>query len=91
MAFLLNTDLKKGFTVSQVTEKHGWPESLVWAVKLDGKDDLGKCHELQWENKSRLKPDRLKAVRKSRLKLVRLKSIRKNLIVFSLNRFRLIQ
>ncbi|MBN1907865.1 MAG: transcriptional regulator, partial [Deltaproteobacteria bacterium] len=27
---------------------HRWPESLVWALKLEGKDDLGKCHELQW-------------------------------------------
>ncbi|NLD35945.1 MAG: ParB N-terminal domain-containing protein [Desulfatiglans sp.] len=44
----VNSDIKKGFTVSQVAEKHGWPESLVWAVNLDGKDDLGKCHELQW-------------------------------------------
>ncbi len=48
MAFSVNSELKQGFTVSQVAEKHGWPESLVWAVKLDGKDDLGKCHELQW-------------------------------------------
>jgi ParB/RepB/Spo0J family partition protein len=47
-AFLLNSDLKKGFTVHQTAEKHGWPESLVWALKLEGKDDLSKCHELQW-------------------------------------------
>jgi DNA modification methylase len=43
-----NSDLKKGFTVAQVAEKHGWPESLVWAIKLDGKDDLPKYKELQW-------------------------------------------
>jgi hypothetical protein len=48
----LNARLQKGFTVSQTSEKHGWPESLVWAVKLDGKDDLGKCHELQWGMKA---------------------------------------
>ncbi|MBN1905911.1 MAG: transcriptional regulator, partial [Deltaproteobacteria bacterium] len=45
---VVNDDLKKGFTVSQTAEKHSWPESLVWALKLEGKDDLGKCHELQW-------------------------------------------
>jgi hypothetical protein len=43
-----NTDLKKGFTVAQVAEKHGWPESLVWALKLDGKNDAAKYQELQW-------------------------------------------
>ena len=43
-----NTALKKGFTVAQVAEKHGWPESLVWAINLEGKDDLPKCQELQW-------------------------------------------
>jgi hypothetical protein len=26
LAKLVNTDLSKGFTVSQVAEKHGWPE-----------------------------------------------------------------
>jgi DNA modification methylase len=44
----LNNDLKKGFTVSQVAEKHGWPESLVWALKLKGKSDSAKYRELQW-------------------------------------------
>ncbi len=44
----VNNDLKKGFTASQAAEKHGWPESLVWALKLDGKNDLGKCSELKW-------------------------------------------
>lgn len=44
----LNSDLKKGFTVSQVAEKHGWPESLVWALKLKGKSDSAKYRELQW-------------------------------------------
>jgi hypothetical protein len=50
LAFPPNSDLKKDFTVSQTAEKHGWPESLVWALKLDGKNDLDKCHELQWGN-----------------------------------------
>ena len=44
----LNSDLKKGFTVSQVAEKHGWPESLVWALKLKGKSGSAKYRELQW-------------------------------------------
>jgi hypothetical protein len=58
MAKWVNSDLQKGFIVLQVAEKHGWPESLVWATKLDGKDDPGKCHELQWGN-LRLKAFRL--------------------------------
>ena len=44
----VNSDLRKGFTVSQVVEKHGWPESLVWSIKLEKENDFGKCHELQW-------------------------------------------
>jgi len=48
MAKVVNSDLKKGFTVSQVTEKRGWPEPIVWSIKLEEKDDIGKCHELQW-------------------------------------------
>jgi DNA modification methylase len=41
-------DLSRGFTVSQVAEKHGWPEPLVWAVALEGKDDLARFKELNW-------------------------------------------
>ena len=44
----LNTDLRKGFTVPQVAEKHGWPEPLVWSLALEGKDDLQKFKELNW-------------------------------------------
>jgi hypothetical protein len=44
----LNSDLKQGFTVSQVAEKHGWPDSLVWALKLKGNNDIARCRELQW-------------------------------------------
>jgi hypothetical protein len=33
----LNSDLKKGFTVPQVAEKHGWHEPLVWSLALEGK------------------------------------------------------
>ena len=41
-----NSDLEKGFTVSQVSEKHGWPEPLVWTLKLEEKDDMARYHEL---------------------------------------------
>ncbi len=40
LAKLVNTDLSKGFTVSQVAEKHGWAEPLVWSLALEGKEDL---------------------------------------------------
>ncbi len=40
MAFPLNTDLSRGFTVAQVAEKHGWRELVVWSLALEGKDDL---------------------------------------------------
>ncbi len=43
-----NSDLKQGFTVSQIAEKHDWRESLIWAIKWDGKKDATKYHELQW-------------------------------------------
>ena len=36
----LNTELPRGFTVPHVAEKHGWPESLVWSIALEGKDDF---------------------------------------------------
>ena len=47
-AFLLNSELREGFTVAQTAEKHSWPESLVWPLKLENKDDLSKYQELQW-------------------------------------------
>ena len=43
-----NSDLEKGFTVPQTAEKHGWPEPLVWSLKLSGKNDAAKYQELQW-------------------------------------------
>ena len=45
---LPNNDLEKGFTVSQTAEKHGWPESLLWSIKLKEKDDFTIYQELQW-------------------------------------------
>jgi hypothetical protein len=47
-AFLLNSELEKGFTVAQIAEKYGWPESMVWPLKLEDKDDLSKYQGLQW-------------------------------------------
>jgi hypothetical protein len=35
-----NTDLRKGFTVPQVAEKHAWAEPLVWSIALQGKNDF---------------------------------------------------
>ena len=48
LAFLLNTDLSKGFTVPQVAEKHGWAEPLVWSIALGGKSDLDRFKALNW-------------------------------------------
>lgn len=48
LAFLVNSDLKRGFTVSQVAEKHGWTEPMVWSVALEGKDDLEQFKALKW-------------------------------------------
>jgi len=48
-AFPLNSDLVKGFTVSQVAEKHGWPEPLVWSQALKGKDDQSRFEALNWD------------------------------------------
>ena len=49
LAFWLNSDLSKGFTVPQVAEKHGWPEPLVWSQALKGKDDLSRFSSLYWD------------------------------------------
>ncbi|MCP3944882.1 MAG: hypothetical protein GY710_25845 [Desulfobacteraceae bacterium] len=48
LANLLNTDLSQGFTVTQVAQKHGWTESMVWSLALEEKDDLKKFKELGW-------------------------------------------
>ena len=48
LAFLLNTDLSKGFTVPQVAEKHGWAEPLVWSIALEDKNDLDRFKALNW-------------------------------------------
>jgi len=48
MAFPLNTDLSRGFTVAQVAEKHGWREPMVWSLALEGKEDRLRFEELNW-------------------------------------------
>ena len=48
LAKFVNTDLSRGFTVSQVAEKHGWTEPMVWSLALEGKDDLQRFKELDW-------------------------------------------
>ena len=44
----LNTDLSQGFTVSQVAQKHGWTEPMVWSLALEDKDDQERFKELGW-------------------------------------------
>ncbi|MEA1900577.1 MAG: hypothetical protein U9N47_07415 [Thermodesulfobacteriota bacterium] len=48
LAKLVNTDLSKGFTVSQVAEKHGWTEPMVWSIALEGKSDPDRFKALNW-------------------------------------------
>ncbi len=48
LAKWLNSELSRGFTVPQVTEKHGWAEPMVWSLALEGKDDLARFKELGW-------------------------------------------
>jgi len=43
-----NTDLSRGFTVSQVAEKHNWTEPMVWSLALEDKEDLERFKELGW-------------------------------------------
>jgi len=48
LAFLLNTDLAKGFTIAQVAEKHGWTEPMVWSLALEGREDIKRFKQLGW-------------------------------------------
>jgi len=43
-----NADLSRGFTVSQVAEKHGWTEPMVWSLALEDKEDIERFKELNW-------------------------------------------
>jgi hypothetical protein len=49
LAFPLNSDLSKRFTVPQVAQKHGWPKPVVWSQTLKGKDGLSRFKKLHWE------------------------------------------
>jgi len=44
----VNTDLSRGFTVSQVAEKHNWTEPMIWSLALEDKEDLERFKELGW-------------------------------------------
>jgi DNA-binding CsgD family transcriptional regulator len=48
LPILLKADLSKGFTVSQVSEKHCLPEPIVWSVALEGKNDPERFKQLNW-------------------------------------------
>ena len=48
LANSINTDLSRGFTVSQVAEKHNWTEPMVWSQALKDKEDLERFKELGW-------------------------------------------
>ena len=59
LANSINTDLSRGFTVSQVAEKHAcpvgpedrtgdWTEPMVWSLALEDKEDLERFKELGW-------------------------------------------
>ena len=43
-----NADLSRGFTVSQVAEKHTWTEPMVWSLALEDKEDLERFKEIGW-------------------------------------------
>ena len=48
MANPVNSDLLRGFTVSQVAEKHNWTEPMVWSLALEDKEDLERFKEVGW-------------------------------------------
>ena len=39
LANLVNSDLARDFTVSQVAEKHNWTEPMAWSLALEGRED----------------------------------------------------
>ena len=45
---LINNELERGFTVSQVAEKHGWTKPMVWSLVLENKEDIPRFRELGW-------------------------------------------
>ncbi len=45
---LINADLSRGFTVTQVAEKHNWTDPMVWSMALEAKEDIERFKELGW-------------------------------------------
>ena len=46
LAFLLNTDPKRGFTVARVPGEHCGPEPQVWSMALEGKSNIDRFKAL---------------------------------------------
>ena len=44
----VNSDLSRGFTVSQVAEKHNWTEPMVWSLAMEDKEDIERFKEIGW-------------------------------------------
>lgn len=44
----VRADLKRGYPASNVADKHGWPEPLVWAIALQDKTDAERFEALKW-------------------------------------------
>jgi hypothetical protein len=61
LANFLNTDLSRGFTVSQVAEKHNWTEPMVWSPALEDKEDLERFKELGWGLRTWDRPHHLRS------------------------------
>jgi len=40
LAFLLNSDLSRDFTIAQVAQKHGWTDPMVWSLALTLENNL---------------------------------------------------
>ena len=48
LANLVNSDLVRDLTVSQVAEKHNWTEPMAWSLALEGRKDIERFKELGW-------------------------------------------
>ena len=48
LAFSTNADLSRGFTVSQVAEKHNWTNPMVLSQALKDKNDFERFKEIGW-------------------------------------------
>ncbi len=45
---LINGDLKRGVTIPQVVQKHGWTDPMVWSQALKGKNSHDRFKALGW-------------------------------------------